>query len=301
MAFKPGYVVHETLTNVRRNVTLTIAAIVTIGVSLSLFGSAMLIRSGVDSLSARWQDDVRIALFLDREIGNEQREALEAVLEDHPEVAQYAYYDEEESRQEFERLFATNEAMIQRVEENPDLVPTSYRVVPQTIERDSVTLLVDQLAAEPGVRDTASPLDAVENVEQLSGSAQTAIFVSAVGLLGAAVMLILNAIRTAIFARRREIEVMKLVGATNWFIRVPFMLEGVVQGIAGSLIAVGAIVALNRFVLSDVPGLGQENSLLNSFVVSDGAVNFVIALVIALGTTVGALGSGWAVSRFLRA
>lgn len=301
MAFKPGYVVHETLTNVRRNVTLTIAAIVTIGVSLSLFGSAMLIRSGVDSLSARWHDDVRIALFLDREIGDEQREALEVVLEDHPEVAQYAYYDEEESRQEFERLFATNEAMIQRVEENPDLVPTSYRVVPQTIERDSVALLVDQLAAEPGVRDTASPLDAVENVEQLSGSAQTAIFVSAVGLLGAAVMLILNAIRTAIFARRREIEVMKLVGATNWFIRVPFMLEGVVQGIAGSLIAVGAIVALNRFVLSDVPGLGQENSLLNSFVVSDGAVDFVIALVMALGTTVGALGSGWAVSRFLRA
>jgi cell division transport system permease protein len=302
MALRPDYVVRETWSNLRRNVTLTIAAIVTIGVSLSLFGGAMLIRAGVDTLSARWEDDVQIAVFLDRDITEEQQEALESSLDQHPEVARFAYYDEGESLSEAQRLFATNDAMLQRFEENPAIVPTSFRVVPGTVERDAVRSLTAQLAAEPGVMRTTSPVEGVEAVEQVSGSAQRAIFVIAVGLLIAALLLILNAIRMAMFARRREIEVMKLVGATNWFIRVPFMLEGVVQGILGSFIALGSIYALNEFML-DVgrPEVGQPESILTYFVAAPGAVQFVMALVVVLGVVVGAVGSGWAVSRFLRA
>lgn len=301
MALRPDYVVRETWTNLRRNVTLTIAAIVTIGVSLSLFGSAMLIRAGVDTLTLRWEDDVQLAVFLEREITEEQQEGLETVLEGHPEVTRFTYLDEEESRREFERLFATNDAMLQRIDERPEIVPTSYRVVPNTVERAAVTSLTSQLAAEPGVMRTASPVDGVEAVERVSGSAQRAIFVIAVGLLIAALMLILNAIRMAMFARRREIEVMKLVGATNWFIRVPFMLEGVVHGVLGSIIALGSILALNRFMLGvGRPDLGQQDSILTYFVASPGAVRFVMVLVVALGVLVGAIGSGWAISRFLK-
>ena len=90
--------------------------------------------------------------------------------------------------------------------------------------------------------------DSVKTVTGVSNFAQRAMLVVGIGLLVAALLLILNAIRMAMFARRREIEVMKLVGATNWFIRVPFMLEGIVQGLVGALLALGAIIGLDRFM-----------------------------------------------------
>jgi cell division transport system permease protein len=297
MAVRPDYVVRETWTNLRRNITLTIAAIVTIGVSLSLFGGAMVIRAGADTLSTRWQDDVQIVMFIDRDITDEQQEALETTLDEHPEVARFSLFGENESIAEAERLFATNDAMLQRIDENPTMIPNSYRVVPSTVERDAVSSLTVQLAGEPGVMRATSPSEGVELVEEVSGPMQTVMFVIAVGLLAAALMLILNAIRMAMYARRREIEVMKLVGATNWFIRIPFMLEGVVQGILGSFIAVGVIYAQNEWL---VRRGGDSDTVLSYFVPASGAVWFVIGLVVVLGVGVGAIGSGWAVSRFLR-
>jgi cell division transport system permease protein len=298
MAVRPDYVVRETWTNLRRNVTLTLAAIVTIGVSLSLFGGAMVIRAGAETLSTRWQDDVQIVMFLDRDVADEQQEALETALDEHPEVARFSFFGESESIEEAQRLFATNDAMLQRIDENPSMIPNSYRVVPSTVERDAVSSLTAQLASEPGVMRATSPSEGVELVEEVSGPMQTVMFVIAVGLLAAALMLILNAIRMAMFARRREIEVMKLVGATNWFIRIPFMLEGVVQGVLGSFIAVGVIFAQNEWL---VRRGGESDTVLSYFVPTSGAIGFVIALVLVLGIGVGAIGSGWAVSRFLRA
>ncbi|MEO5722994.1 MAG: FtsX-like permease family protein, partial [Ilumatobacteraceae bacterium] len=122
--------------------------------------------------------------------------------------------------------------------------------------------------------------------------------VIAVALLAVAVLLIWNTIRTAMFARRREIEVMKLVGATNWFIRLPFMLEGLLHGLVGGVMASGVLLFLNSDWTSGVRSL-PGNSGLQAFVVLGSYPWTVVVYMVGLGAIVGAVGSGTAASRFL--
>lgn len=301
MALKVDYVARETSTNLWRNITLTIAAIVTIAVSLSLFGSALLMRGAVDNLSSRWTDDVQVAVFLDREITDEQFEALESVIESHPEVEGFEHIDTDASRQEFERLFERSASMMSWLEENPDGLPTSFRIVPATLDRSVIEGLTETFAEEPGVLRSTSALEGVDAVQSMSSSASRGLFVVAVGLLIAAVLLILNAIRMAMYARRREIEVMKLVGATNWFIRVPFMMEGVFQGLVGAILAVGAVFFVDtRMASAGAVDPGANPTILSGFVASSSWVTFVLVVTVLLGVVIGAIGSGIAVSRFLR-
>jgi cell division transport system permease protein len=299
MALKLDYVVRETSINMRRNITLTLAAVVTMGVSLALFGSAMVVRFGVANLSARWEEGVDVILFLDRDITDEQRSGLETKLEEHPEIIDFRYVNEEESRAEFERLFRRNGAMLERIEARPDLLPTSYRIDPQSSSTAAIESLTNQFGQEPGVMRAVSSIDAIKLVSRVTNFLQVVGFLVAIGLLVAALLLILNTIRMAMFSRRREIEVMKLVGATNWFIRVPFMLEGVVQGIIGSSFAAAAVLSLDR-VLNNIGSDENNVNMLTGMVASSAEVTAVVAAVVFLGVVIGAAGSGWAVSRFLR-
>jgi cell division transport system permease protein len=297
MALKLDYVIRETSTNMRRNVTLNIAAIVTMAVSLGLFGSAMLLRAGVDALSSRWEEGVEVIVFLERNITDEARDALQAELEGHPNVANVNYMDRDESMAEYRRIFENNPAMLAEGEKNPDLVPTSFRVAPSTQDPQLILSMADQFSTSEGVLRTASALEGVRRLQSMSSTAQRLIFITALGLLMAALLLILNAIRMAMFARRREIEVMKLVGATNWFIRVPFMMEGVVQGVVGSGFAITFVYLVNKLMNS---ANRDEMSVLAGMVATRGEVTMVMVVVVLLGIGIGAVGSGWALSRFLK-
>ncbi|HET9608467.1 MAG TPA: permease-like cell division protein FtsX [Acidimicrobiales bacterium] len=296
---KFDYIFRETVNNLRRNVTLTIAAIMTVAVSLALFGSTLLVRQGVDNVTVRWRDGIELIAFLRADVTDEQRTAIEAVLDESPEVADVRYVDREASHSEAMRLFERNEAMRAKLEANPDLVPDSYRVSPASNEIDLMASLGQQLAEQPGVLEVTDVSDSVKTVTGVSTFAQRAMLVVGVGLLVAALLLILNAIRMAMFARRREIEVMKLVGATNWFIRVPFMLEGIVQGLVGAGLALGAVFGLDRFMQRAAEHEDYRN-IMEGFVATSTELWGTAAVVIALGVVIGAAGSGWALSRFLR-
>lgn len=299
MALKLDYVVRETGSNLRRNITLSLAAIVTVGVSLALFGSALLLQQGVENVSGRWEEGIEVIVFLQREITDDQRDALAQVIEGNPEVDRSRYVGVEESRNEALRLFERNDAMLRKIRENETWVPPSYRIVPASTDIDAIRSLQQQLASEAGVFDVRTSLDAVQTVTDVARFANRAILIVAVGLLVAALMLILNAIRMAMFARRREIEVMKLVGATNWFIRVPFMLEGVVQGIVGSVFALFGLLTLDRF-MERVATNEEYRLILGGFVASQSELTMIMIIVIVLGVVIGAAGSGWALSRFLK-
>jgi cell division transport system permease protein len=295
---KFDYVARETFANLRRNITLTIAAIVTVAVSLSLFGSTILLGQGVDNVSARWHDGIELIAFLKSDITPEQHDAIKAFLDDNPEVGNWEYIDLDESREEALRIFERNELMYQKIESGGTRVPDSYRVTPDSSDVDLMTVIGQQLASEPGVLSVTDVSDSVKTVTGVSNFARRAMLVVGVGLLVAALLLILNAIRMAMFARRREIEVMKLVGATNWFIRVPFMLEGLIQGLLGAAGACVAVVVLNNLVESRVTE-GQSLAILQNFSVSSTEVNGTLFFLLLVGVLVGTIGSGVAVSRFL--
>jgi cell division transport system permease protein len=295
---KFDYVLRETTNNLRRNITLSIAAIVTVGVSLALFGSTLLVGQGVDNVSQRWNDGIEVIAFLKADVTDDQRSAIEDFIKDSPEIGDWRYVNLEESHQEALRLFERNEALRTKIE-NGSRVPDSYRLSPKSKDINLMRSLGDQLLAQPGVELVTDESESVKTITAVSHFAQLAMLVVGIGLLVAALLLILNAIRMAMFARRREIEVMKLVGATNWFIRVPFMMEGIVQGLIGALFAVGALVAVDR-AMDNAAQNRDYRSIMEGFVASSGEVRLTVIVVVMLGITIGAAGSAWALSRFLR-
>jgi len=153
------------------------------------------------------------------------------------------------------------------------------------------------------VFDVGLASDTVRLYSKLSGFVRGVTIVASSVLLIVAVVLIWNTIRTAMFARRREIEVMKLVGATNWFIRVPFMLEGLFQGLIGGLAACGGLALLNSLWTSNLDEFStmkqatSENLL--ALQVSPGYLRGIMLLVLIIGAAAGAVGSGVAATRFL--
>jgi cell division transport system permease protein len=171
-------------------------------------------------------------------------------------------------------------------------------VVPSNTDPNVIEAIGRQFEAKAGVMSVVFAKDTVESVMKVTRLLQIGILGAAVVLLVAAGLLILNTIRTAMFARRREIEVMKLVGATNWFIRVPFMLEGLIQGLLGAAGACVAVVVLNNLVESRVTE-GQSLAILQNFSVSTAEVNGTLFFLLLVGVLVGTIGSGVAVSRFL--
>jgi len=148
------------------------------------------------------------------------------------------------------------------------------------------------------VQAVAFPSKQIEVLETLRGFIGVRLLLITGFLLLSAVLLIWNTIRTAMFARRREIEVMKLVGATNWFIRLPFMLEGLLQGLAGGVFASAAMLVMNEYWTRGVQNFPSAAGL-GAFVVTDGYPWWVVLWIILLGMLVGAIGSGTAASRFL--
>src|SRR5439155_806241 len=144
-----------------------------------------------------------------------------------PEVKRVKFVTKDDAYKEFRKMFSNSPDMLESL--TPDKMPPSYRVVPRQAE--SVDLIGGRFKDRPGVLDVVYARDTVKALLSVTRYAQLLIWGVAIVLLGAAALLILNTIRMAIYARRREVAVMKLVGATNWFIRIPFMFEGLLQGL----------------------------------------------------------------------
>ena len=178
-------------------------------------------------------------------------------------------------------------------------ITTQFKAVPT--EGTDVELLRQLSTAFeelPSVFEVKFAEDQISLISQLQSFFGFRLLLLSGFLLFAAVLLIWNTIRTAIFARRREIEVMKLVGATDWFIRIPFMLEGLLHGIIGGALASVGLWAWNSQWTSGVQDFPQ-NSGFAALVVVDGYDKTVMLIMIAIGALAGAIGSGIAASRFL--
>lgn len=291
MAISVDYVVRETATNLRRNLLMTTAAILTVAVSLTIVGGALLLKQGVSNATIQWRGGVELNIFLNPDVATNQRDAIGTELHGLPEVKKVSYVDQDAAYEEFKTMFSNSPDMVDSVTAKD--LPPSFRVVPRQPE------LADQIGARfekrDGVKEVVYAKETVQTLIRVTNFIRNGFLVFAAILLVSAALLILNTIRMAIFARRREVAVMKLVGATNWFIRIPFMLEGMIQGFVG---AAGAFLVLfvGRGVIENAL---RNNSLFHQFVVSSSDVMGTGIFILAMGAIVGAIGSAVAVSRFL--
>lgn len=293
MALSAEYVVRETATNLWRNRLMTLAAVLTVAVSLSLVGAALLLNQGVSRAVGSWKGGVQLIVFMKPTATGSQIQVIQDQLKANPEVKSDSFVNQKASLSEFKGLFA-NQPTLTGVVTAGDL-PSSFRVI--LTNANEAASVATQFNNQPGVFSARYNRQAVNSLLKVTNILQVVIWVLAVVLLLSASVLILNAIRMAIFARRKEVAVMKLVGATNWFIRIPFMLEGLVQGLLGALVAAVAVIGLQHLV-SYVINHFHAN-LLSAVEVTGGQLVTTEIFVVLMGAIVGAGGSFLAVRRFL--
>ncbi|MDE0927182.1 MAG: permease-like cell division protein FtsX [Acidimicrobiales bacterium] len=294
--YRLWYYFRETFSSIWRNLSLTMAAIFTVAISLALVGASLLVREGAERATAQFQEGVEFIVFMNADAAEDQDLAIREVLDNSPVIASYNYIDQEDAYEEFRNLFADKPDLINSV--SPSVMPPSYRIVPSDPSAANVSELADQFASQPGVKEVATATEAIRQIDDFSTRVSQALLVAAVVLVAVSALLILNTVFTAIGARRQEIEVMKLVGATNWFIRIPFMLEGTIHGLLGAALAIPALFIVDKQVLA----FFQESDavpLFRGFAVPEGFVWDTSIWLLLIGGTVGMLGSAVAVTRYL--
>jgi cell division transport system permease protein len=293
MAVSVEYVARETAQNLWRNRMMALAAVLTVAVSLSLVGAALLFSQGAKRQLGQFASNVSLQVFMNPAASKAQVAGVREQIESAPQIASFGYLDHQQSYAQAQKVLASEPAAIKVL--TPATTPTVFDA--KAHSPAELASLRSMFKAMPGVYDAVYPSGSARAAQSLSSWSQVILIALALVLLVSSLVLILNAIRMAIFSRRREIGVMKLVGATNWFIRVPFMLEGLVQGFLGGVVAVGVVVLFNFGLNYAIRH--YHVSLLSASLLSVRDVVTTSVLLVVIGIAVGVFGSSVAVRRFL--
>ncbi|MEZ5176554.1 MAG: permease-like cell division protein FtsX [Acidimicrobiia bacterium] len=291
-----GYMFKEAISNLGRNALVVLGAVLAVFISLTLTFGTLVFGEVVRVNTLRWAEDVRVIAFLQDDMTAQDTAALQAEVATWPQVADVFYVSKADAFDEAQILFANNEAMLSVLEQNPDLLPASLRVQPT--DPDDYDILVTRLGSTPGVDKVQSADAAIDAMIALRDGLQLMFWILAVALGAAAVALIANTIHMAIYARRDEIEIMQLVGASNWFVRTPFLIEGALEGFFGGALAVAFVVTAQQLAVDRLQDLPDWINLAidNDFLLKQGV------LVLLFGVAAGLVGSSLslAVHRTLR-
>ncbi len=298
MIGKIRFLLAETGQNIWRNLALTLASIIVVGASLSLFGSSRLVADAVDNATQRWEGGIEFVVFMKADAEPSQDEAIQALLADSEgkEIDSWEYVDKAQTFEEFREFFADDEELLATI--SVDTMPPSYRIRPTDTDAGAVAALGQTFESRPGVRTVVFASEVIREIQTNADKISRSTLWAGVVLILAAVIMILTTLSIAIASRRNEIEIMKLVGASNWFIRIPFMIEGMVQGVVGALLAVPLLGLAREYLIEDFSE-SDNLRLLEGFRVTDAEFLATSLIVIALGTGVATIGSIIAVSRYL--
>ena len=236
------YTLQEAMKGLRRNLMMTVAVVLSVTVSLTLLGASLLLSNQVDLATDDWTGRVEVSIFLCDgrtcpEITPEQREQLREDLEAEPVVEEVFYESKQEAYETFVELFEDQPALVDTV--SPDTLPASFRV--KLVDPQLFRVIADKFVAYPGVEDVVDQREVLDQFLRFTNVVRNAALAVAAIQLVAAGVLIANTIRVAAFARREQTSIMRLVGASNWYIRLPFVLEGVIAGLLGALVSWGLL------------------------------------------------------------
>jgi cell division transport system permease protein len=250
------YVARETASNLWRNRLMTIAAVLTVAVSLTLVGAALLLRQGAANASGQWERGTQVTVWMQPNANPQEIHAVKTQLTQLNYVRQPCiYWNKARNYAEAKKILPSD---VTAATQESDF-PTSFWCTPVALS--DATQIIQTFKGTAGVDTVTAPIQQIHTEEKVINVLKWVLLGVAVVLIVSAAVLILNSIRMAIFARRREVSVMKLVGATNWFIRVPYMSEGLIQGLLGSAVSAVAVYILYLFINH----AGGNNSSSNVF------------------------------------
>jgi cell division transport system permease protein len=255
------FVFSEVWIGLRRNLTMTVALIVVVAISLSLLGTGLMFVKQVDNTRTYWQSRVQLSVYLcspgtlggtcqkngtvtKLEIANIQQE-----LNNNKDVVSATFVSQSEAYKQFLQEFRSNEPIVKYTAANQ--IPSSFEVRLKNTEADA--LPVSQVVnGYPGVAEVVDDSSILSGFYKLLDGARNAVVIIAIFLLVAAVLLVANTIRLSAFNRRRETSIMRLVGASNFYVQLPFLVEGMIAGLFGWLIATGLLILVKSVMLASL-------------------------------------------------
>jgi cell division transport system permease protein len=295
------FVFHEVWIGLRRNLTMTIALVVVVAISLSLLGTGLLFVKQVDETRTFWQGRVQLSVYLctktssspqctkNGPVTTAELASIHQTLTSLPEVSSVTYVSQPAAYSQFKSEFPS---MVSSV--TPDEIPNSFEVRLKNTQADS-TIVTESVDGQPGVDQIVDNAAILDKFYKLLDGARNAVVVIAIILIIAAILLVANTIRLSAFNRRRETSIMRLVGASNFYVQLPFLVEGVIAGLIGWLVASGLLVAVKSLWLDTLQQYFPFNVQLTSTDLIE-----VILLAMILGVALTGATSFLTLRRYLR-
>jgi cell division transport system permease protein len=255
------YYFRETASGIRRNGTIAFGAVMTAFIALFLFGLALLIRREISLVIESITGNVQVQVYVEDNASQETIDQIHAILIQLPAVASADYENKAEACARAQKIFSANPTIIENT--SCDIWPTSFRVtladtsqyaqIPAALgcEADVTGALK---CSQPGVTQVHDWRDVLDRLSAITTAVSLGLFGLSVIMLVSAVVLVANTLRMGMFARRKEISIMRLVGATNWRIRVPFLIEGGSEALLGAALAVISLFLGKVFIVDQLAG-----------------------------------------------
>ncbi|AUG77513.1 cell division protein FtsX [Kitasatospora sp. MMS16-BH015] len=298
------FVLSEIGVGLRRNLTMTIAVVVSVALSLALAGASLLVRDQVNSMKGYWYDKVEVSIYFctkaDQKASpqcasgaatDQQIKDVKTQLDSMTQLVQSSTF--ESSQDAFKRWKDTNpdNPLIQAV--GPEAMPQSWRVKLNDPTRYDV--IQSAFAGKAGVKSVEDQRKILENLFGLLNGLQTAAFVIMVLMLFVALLLIVNTVRVSAFSRRRETGIMRLVGASNFYVQMPFIAEAAFAALLGAVLASGLLLAGHYFVQNF---LAQRVQFIQFIGLS--SVLQVIPLLVVIGMAMAGIAAFFTLRKYLK-
>ena len=297
------FVLNEVWVGLRRNLTMTIAVIATVAISLALGGAGLLIQNQVGSMKDYWDGKIEVSVFLcvdsspnpsckgNTPVPQSEKDALKQKLQSLPQVERVYYESQQQAYERFKEKFKNTPEFVKVTQ--PQYLPDSFRV--KLKDPKEAPAVEQAVQTAKGVDLVNGKNETTERFLHVLSGLQIAAIVVAILQLIAAILLIGNTIRLAAYNRRRETGIMRLVGSSNLYIQLPFLLEGAVAGLIGSLIASGLLALSKVFLFDNIQHyMGSTGAL------SSGDLIFTIILCIVVGVTLCVAASAVTIRRYLK-
>jgi cell division transport system permease protein len=302
---RASFIVNEIGIGLRRNLVMTAAMIITTAVSLGFLGTAVLFNQQVSVMKDFWYDKVEVSIFLcgadsgegtagscaAGSVTQDQRDAIRTDLDKMPEVDRVYYESKRQAYTHFKEQFK-NSAIVDNV--TPDQMPESFRV--KLVNPQQFDIIASAFVGRAGVDQVQDQKALLEKFFKVLTWVQWFATGLALLMILVSVILIVNTIRVAAFSRRRETGIMKLVGASNFSIQLPFLLEGAISGFLGAALASGAFVLIKAVLVDRILA---PNFPITRFI-TWGDVWLSSATVFIIGVALAAIASSLALIKYLR-
>lgn len=287
------YFIREVIHSLRRNNWMSVASVGTVAVSLFIFGMFLMLVMNLNKMVDAMESQVQINVYLEDDFSREDARSLEADLKNMQGIEKVTFVPKEEAMEKFKERLGDQKTLLDALEDTNPL-PDSFEVT--VLQPEMVKTAAENIEKFEGVNSAKYGQDVMEHLFDITRLIRIFGFALMMVLALATLFIISNTIRLTVFARRKEIAIMKYVGATDWFIRWPFVLEGVVMGFLGSIIA--SVVL--RLTYSGITAKIYDTLAFFPLIAEEPFLTYVTVIVAIGGMTMGAIGSTVSIKRFLK-